>query len=529
MIEDIINKFDNKEKSIQLQTRNVLTQEQTSIFRHIMKTYEHSKIGVIQGSSGTGKTVLIRAIKKHCDSNGVNCVVTASTGKASSALGGVTIHSYIGLSMHENQNAESAEDAFVLSTREGAEIVDPDILIIDEMSMIGKKLLDEILKKKFRYILFVGDMNQLPPVKDMKVDWRGMATHYYELTKTLRTKDEKLSKVFHDFKLQKEGKLDDLNIFDYVNGDNIIEVDYDDIGKLPLKSECCFVGYRNKLVEKFSDILTREDNTMFNLNVGISVTALVCDKDFSQDERGYYNREFVQQQRYFNGEDVEIIQLTETTQRLVDKGFARYDKWYLKLTKNGIMITDATAKREKWEAESKAPKYYIGFPQDEVLEYCTLSIINGDTFALVWDGSEEEFNDMIEYYFQLLHPYLRRLQIINKYYRGEDVDISKLPYEVKYEMQNLKKKDFFAWYEWHEDTIMRKRGWKNLYDAKSVISARPTSSRTIHKAQGISVPAVIISDYSFYGASKDAQYVAVTRAKHGLVLVKNTPKELVGK
>ena len=48
---------------------------------------------------------------------------------------------------------------------------------------------------------------------------------------------------------------------------------------------------------------------------------------------------------------------------------------------------------------------------------------------------------------------------------------------------------------------MRKKRWADFLSVKSVVSARPTTSRTIHKAQGISVPAVVVTDMSFYGAS----------------------------
>ncbi len=525
MISNIVEQFELIDKQDEFHGKKVLTSDQANIFKSIMNTYKEGGRAFLQGGAGVGKSVLIRAIKKWCDSKQISCAVTASTGKASSALDGATIHSYLGLSMGQNDNAEKVEDALTLSAREDAVVESPDILIIDESSMIGKKLLDEILKKRFNYILFVGDLNQLNPVKDMKVDWKSTVNFYYELTKTLRTKDPVLTQMFEDYKLQKEGKIEDLDIFNYVNGKNIIEVDYADVDMLPKNSESCHVGYRNKLVEQLAVKLTHPDNTMFNLNVGITVTALEVDEDCSQDANGYYKREFVNRQKYFNGEDVEIIKLENITQKLVSDGFTRYDGWNLKLTKKGIMITDSTAKRESWEKESKAPKYYIGFPLDEVLEYCTLSYIGGDTFALVWDGSEDEFQGMLEHYFGELRPHLKIANAIKGYHKGKDVDLSVLPYDIKQKLTSSTKADFFGWYEFHEQNLLKKKGWADFMSAKSVISARPTSSRTIHKAQGISVPCTIITEDSFYGASKMAQYVAVTRAKHGIILVRNVPTD----
>ena len=523
MISKIVEKFELLDKQDEFHGKKVLTPDQAAIFKSIMNTYTEGGRAFLQGGAGVGKSVLIKAIKKWCDSKDISCAVTASTGKASSALGGVTIHSYMGLSMVQNENAEKVEDALSLKAKDDGDIEKPDILIIDEASMIGMKLLDEILRNNFNYILFVGDLNQLPPVKDRKVEWKHLVNFYYELTKTLRTKDPVLTNIFHDFKMQKEGLIEDLNIFDYVNGKNIIEVDYSDLDTLPANSESCFVGYRNKLVEQFADKLTHPDNILYNLNVGVNVTALEVDDDGTQDENGYYKREFKNRQKYFNGEDVEIINLEDITQKLVRDGFTKYKGWNLKLTKKGILITDSTAKKESWEKESKAPKYFISFPLDEVLEYCTLSFIGGDTFALVWDGSEDEFKSMGEYYFEELAPHLKIANIIKGYHKGKDVDVNALPYDIKQHLTTSTQAEFFGWYEFHEENTKRKTGWKNLLTAKSVISARPTAARTIVKAQGISVSCIILCEDSFYGASKSAQYVGISRAKHAIILVKNVP------
>ncbi len=525
MISKIVERFDLLDKQDEFHGKKVLTPDQAVIFKSIMNTYVDGGRAFLQGGAGTGKSVLIKAIKKWCDSKNITCAVTASTGKASSALGGVTIHSYMGLSMNQNENAEKVEDALTLTAREDADVEKPQILIIDEASMIGKKLLDEIMRNKFNYVLFVGDLNQLSPVKDVKVEWKHVVNFYYELTRTLRTKDPVLTKMFNDYKLQKEGLIEDLNIFDYVNGKNILEVDYTELDALPRNSESCHVGYRNKLVEQLATKLTHPNNTMFNLNVGVTVTALEVDEYCTQDGSGYYKREFNNVPKYFNGEDVEIVNLEMVTQTLVADGFTRYKGWNLKLTKKGILITDSTAKKESWEKESKAPKYFISFPLDEVLEYCTLSFIGGDTFALVWDGSEDEFQGMVEYYFNELKPHLKIANAIKNYHMGKEANLSALPYDIKQRLVNETKAEFFAWYEFHEENLIRKTCWKNLLTAKSIISARPVTSRTIHKAQGISVPCTIITEDSFFGASKMAQYVAVTRAKLGIILVRNVPTD----
>ena len=268
---EAIAHFEEEDAKQEFRGKKVLNTEQAAIFKSVINTYSGGGIGVVQGEAGSGKSVLISAIKKYCDSNGIMCVVTATTGKASSALGGQTIHSYLGLAMTENLNADKADEAFVLKSKGEQEVDTPDILIVDEMSMAGQKLLNEIMRAKFPYILFVGDTQQLRPVKDVAVDWKALASFYYELNTVMRTQDTDLLRVFSDYKSQKQGFKDKLDIYDYVNGRNIITFDYMETEKLPFGTKSSFVGYRNKLVEKFANRLQHEDNILFNLNVVLAL------------------------------------------------------------------------------------------------------------------------------------------------------------------------------------------------------------------------------------------------------------------
>ncbi len=520
---DHIDKFISMEED--QEGKRVLNDEQSAVFKDILKNYKRGGTAFLQGEGGSGKTVTIMALKKFCDANGISCALTASTGKAGSAIGGVTIHSFINLSMKENNYADKVEDAFVLDRKDDYTIDIPDILVIDEASMIGHRLLKEIMKTGFPYILFVGDVHQLAPVKDKVVDWRSFVGQYYQLFKVMRTKVPELIEIFSDFRKQKEGLIENIRIEDYINGKNIVRVDYQDIDKMPINTECTFVGYRNKLVEQLANKLTDEKHNMYNLNVGVTITVMkVNEKRPKKNPAGYFEREFVTVQKFFNGEDVQIIPIEGVTQELIAKGYTTYGKWRLKLSKNGILITNTKAKVMYGDVESMEDKYFISFPQDEVLEYCTLSVVGGDTFALVWDGSEDEFKGMIDFYFGELYPYLRKFQVVQQHFKGKHPDLSYLGIDVKNKILKLGQTEFMDWYADHDDSFLRKRGWKHLLNAKKVVSARPTTARTIHKAQGVSVPAILVSKDSFYGASKDAQYVAITRPKHGIIFVDNVPE-----
>lgn len=526
-LSELINKFDSLEKQEQLTGKQVLTKDQAFIFRDIFKNYSRTveRYAVLDAKSGSGKTTLIRAMIKYAKEKSIRLDVTASTGKAASALKGKTIHSYLGLKMVQNDSAETKDEALKLTSDIGDNVEIPDILIIDEASMVGKKIFSTIERASFPFVIFVLDSSQLPPVKEKKVDWSSITSLQYTLTKTLRAKDSRLMQLFDDFRAYKNGDIKDLNLMDYENGDNIVSIDFNDVDYIPANSECCAVGYRNKLVEYLVGGLTHKDHNIYNLNCGVSVTEMVATSD-KPNEYGYYPRKFVNTQLYYNGEDVSIEKLNKVTEELVESGYSYYNGYKLSINKKktGITVSAHNDCMVKYGArEPIESKKWIGFPLDKVIEKSTLACIDGKHFVLLWDDTEEEYNKILDYYFIQLSPHLRVMRKIQEYHKNRTADISMLNHDIRNKLTTLDRRDFHMWFEDTSETSTRKLRWKNYLSASSVISARFTTSRTIHKSQGISVPAVVITDSSFYGASLDAQYVAVTRMKHGLILVKNIP------
>ena len=55
----------------------------------------------LTGSAGAGKTYVLNAYIKHLREHSVNVAVTASTGIAATHMGGMTIHAWSGLGIHE--------------------------------------------------------------------------------------------------------------------------------------------------------------------------------------------------------------------------------------------------------------------------------------------------------------------------------------------------------------------------------------------------------------------------------------------
>lgn len=96
----------------------------------------------LTGSAGTGKSYVLRRVIEQLGGQGKSVAVTASTGCAAVALKGCTIHSFASVGIGN-------DPIDVLRKRAGTERVKgklciPDVLVIDEISMIDKFLFDQI-------------------------------------------------------------------------------------------------------------------------------------------------------------------------------------------------------------------------------------------------------------------------------------------------------------------------------------------------------------------------------------------------
>jgi ATP-dependent DNA helicase PIF1 len=138
---------------------------------------------LLTGPAGTGKSFTIKYIIELLKANNKNVGLTATTGTAAFIIGGQTIHSYMGMGIGE----ESIADIFIKIKKKAGiyrTLVELDVLIIDEVSMLDAALLEKIsgilcyvkshslkdtglLNKPFGgiQVIFIGDFCQLAPVK----------------------------------------------------------------------------------------------------------------------------------------------------------------------------------------------------------------------------------------------------------------------------------------------------------------------------------------------------------------------------
>lgn len=174
----------------------------------------------LTGAAGAGKSYALREYISYLRKHGVRYAVTASTGIASTHIGGMTIHAWSGIQIRQRLSERDLDDI-----EEKANIykrwTDTQVLIIDEISMLHASFVDMLdkLGKHIRrsdkpfgglQVIFTGDFFQLPPVvrNDNEYEnadifaftsraWKESKPVVCYLTEQFRQEDDKLSGILN--------------------------------------------------------------------------------------------------------------------------------------------------------------------------------------------------------------------------------------------------------------------------------------------------------------------------------------------
>lgn len=209
----------------ELQLDTSLSQEQRAALELILKT----KVIVLTGGPGTGKTTLIKSVLSVLKTKKLKVVLTAPTGRAakrlseSTGIAALTIHRLLEINP---SNGKFSHNEF--------NKLDCDYVVMDEVSMVDINIFHSFLKALPLHtgLLLVGDVDQLPSVgpgnvlRDI-IDSESIET--IKLTKVFRQSEE--SKIITNSHLINNGRFP--NITNETNTDfYFIEAEQDTNGKV---------------------------------------------------------------------------------------------------------------------------------------------------------------------------------------------------------------------------------------------------------------------------------------------------------
>jgi len=190
---------------------------------NLIKNDDKQFFHFINGGAGVGKSTLIKAVYQStlrfnnslpgCNPESIRVAICAPTGRAASLIDGMTLHSFLSLPVNQCKHKLVKLDSEV-SNRIGVKLKDLKLLIIDEISMVGFTMfqqvdarLQQIMRSKQPFggisVIVLGDFNQLRPVGDKYIfqcnnSYNALVDsplwslfELFELTEIMRQKDDK--------------------------------------------------------------------------------------------------------------------------------------------------------------------------------------------------------------------------------------------------------------------------------------------------------------------------------------------------
>jgi exodeoxyribonuclease V alpha subunit len=129
--------------------------------REALKQALNSRVLVITGGPGVGKTTLVKAILLILRAKKVRCLLCAPTGRAAKRLAETT--GFEAKTIHRLLEVLHGAGGFSHNEENPLEC---DLLVVDETSMVDVPLMNHLLRAlpESASLLLVGDVDQLPPV-----------------------------------------------------------------------------------------------------------------------------------------------------------------------------------------------------------------------------------------------------------------------------------------------------------------------------------------------------------------------------
>ncbi len=156
-----ITHFDSELKRIEKEENIELSEKQ----REALKAVNENNVCVVTGGPGTGKTTIIKSIIDLYKDRGKKVVLCAPTGRAAKRMTEMTgedaktLHRLLEI-------GKTGDESQYIDVDLNVKMIDGDIVIVDEMSMVDLFLMNYLVKAIYQgtKLILVGDVDQLPSV-----------------------------------------------------------------------------------------------------------------------------------------------------------------------------------------------------------------------------------------------------------------------------------------------------------------------------------------------------------------------------
>lgn len=169
-----------KKVSINIDINDNLSETQKIAF----ELFKDGKNLLILGAAGCGKSFLIKTMQEYIkvEKKEKQMYLTSTTGISAYNIGGITIHSFMGIGTGEMEISNLIKKVYRKKMYR-QRIINTDILVIDEISMLSAELFEKLnkicqhIRKNNAFfggiqIILTGDLNQLLPVFNRNIKFR---------------------------------------------------------------------------------------------------------------------------------------------------------------------------------------------------------------------------------------------------------------------------------------------------------------------------------------------------------------------
>ncbi len=212
-----------------MKTNQTIKMNELTDYDTIKSAIQQGRNIFLTGPGGVGKSYYINKLKEDLKEE---IVLTSTTGVSSYNLKAMTIHSFTGIGVFnvgdKLEGIIKKMNKFKTYESTKTRVRKYSILVIDEVSMLGKaflEMIDQVLKALRNndrvlggyQVIFTGDFMQLPPVNDdycfKSSVWKELDFKTIQLTKLYRFNDDLYSSILSRVRLGKNTKEDNQELF----------------------------------------------------------------------------------------------------------------------------------------------------------------------------------------------------------------------------------------------------------------------------------------------------------------------------